>query len=563
MEILKIFIQYLMAVVIFILFLVLVSLLILRKIKGKKLTSKKYITLKKAKKVIFRLNNLIEDYEEAAIKKENEIAYYRALEALKNLSKNKDIEEIVIDVDNTDISDVHISELEKIFKELRKNKKVIAVASSFNNKKYRLALLASEILMLETKQSELTLRAYSFQDFYIAKFLSKFGIKVNVLHIGDYKVAGENFHLNKMSDERYISLKNIGDKNLESFIQEVKRKRNIDLSEKILNGDLFFLNYTKAKYYGLIDGLFNYNDFEENYDLEKDTIYFTDYMQQYKPVKNKVKETIAVIYLEGIIKEDTKNSNIHISYEKVKEKLEQLKEIKNLKGLVLRINSPGGSALESEKIYQKLKNIKVPVYISMGAYCASGGYYLASTGEKIFANEQTITGSIGVVMMYPEFKESLSKNDISLETVSEDKGFDIFNFFTDLTESSKNKIISTMENTYKEFKEHVILARNIKEEDLEKLAGGRVWLGTEAKDNGLIDEIGSLNDCVENLAQKLGLSKYKLRHIYLQKSLKEIAASFTPNLNPLGMIENKDLEKLEFIYRNRNKILFYENLKEN
>ena len=190
----------------------------------------------------------------------------------------------------------------------------------------------------------------------------------------------------------------------------------------------------------------------------------------------------------------------------------------------------------------------------MGDVCASGGYYIASAGKKIFADSMTLTGSIGVVLMYPELSETLNKIDVNIEGFEKGKGFDIFNIFETLSEESKEKIIHTMNEVYSEFKSHVIAAREMSEEELEKIAGGRVWLGSEAVNINLIDEIGSLEKSVETMVKDLKLEKYKVEIIELKKSLKE---TLTDIKAPLISEELED--KIRFMQNNVNRILYYEN----
>ena len=292
-------------------------------------------------------------------------------------------------------------------------------------------------------------------------------------------------------------------------------------------------------------------------DYDEDTVDFGEYISAYKRKKNKSKNTIAVINLEGEI--DTRESReAVINYDNVIEKLEALEDIKNLKGLVLRINSPGGSALESEKIYQKLKKLEIPIYISMGDLCASGGYYIATVGKKIFATPVTLTGSIGVVILYPEFTETINKLKVNMEGFSKGKGFDIFDVFSKLSEESKEKIIYSMNEVYSEFKEHVMQARNMSEEELEKIAGGRVWLGSQAKENGLVDELGTLNDCIDSLAKDLELKDFKLAYIRGRQSIAEIVSAMKPQF-----IKSDIVEKMEMLKSYSNKILYYDESLEN
>ena len=520
-----------------------------------KLKNKDKISLKGVKTVVFNLNELVEDFMISTISVNKTLSHEAVLKALENLVNDKKIEKIIIDVDEVDLSRVHIEEIKEIFEKLSVDKEIIAIGTTFDEYSYQVALLANKIYMLNTKQSSLYFRGYEYKEPYFKNILANLGVTVNTLHIGDYKVAGESFSNDKMSEEKKESLINIKETLFQNFINLVKEKRKVDITNEILSGDLIFANSEKAKELGLIDGLSTYEEIGVDYD--EDTVDFVEYISAYKRKKNKSKNTIAVINLEGEI--DTRESRESvINYDNVVEKLEVLEDIKNLKGLVLRINSPGGSALESEKIYQKLKKLEIPIYISMGDLCASGGYYIATVGKKLFASPVTLTGSIGVVILYPEFSEAIDKLKVNMEGFSKGKGFDIFDVFSKLSEESKEKIIYSMNEVYSEFKAHVMEARNISEEDLEKIAGGRVWLGSQAKENGLVDELGTLNDCIDSLAKDLELKDFKLAYIRGRQSIAEIVSAMKPQF-----IKSDIVEKMEMLKSYSNKILYYDESLEN
>ena len=524
-----------------------------------KLKNKDKISLKGVKTVVFNLNELVEDYMISNISLNKALSHEALLKALENLVNDKKIEKIIIDIDEVDLSRVHIEELKEIFEKLSVDKEIIAIGTTFDEYSYQVALLANKIYMLNTKQSCLYFRGYEYKEPYFKNILATFGVTVNTLHIGDYKVAGESFSNDKMSEEKKESLINIKETLFQNFINLVKEKRKVDITNEIFSGDLIFANSEKAIQLDLIDGLSTYE--EIGIDYNEDTVDFGEYISAYKrkknKSKNKSKNTIAIINLEGEI--DTRESKESIiNYDNVIEKLDELEDIKNLKGLVLRINSPGGSALESEKIYQKLKKLEIPIYISMGDLCASGGYYIATVGKKLFANPVTLTGSIGVVVLYPEFTETINKLKVNMEGFSKGKGFDIFDVSSKLSEESKEKIIYSMNEVYSEFKEHVMEARNISGEDLEKIAGGRVWLGSQAKENGLVDELGSLNDCIDSLAKDLKLKDFKLTYIRGKKSIMEIVSAMKPQF-----IKSDIIEKIEMLKSYSNKILYYDESLEN
>lgn len=523
----------------------LVAVKIIFKKKGKK-----KLSIKKVKTVVFDVSKVKEDVAIPAIKGKDELAYYEILQGLNDIAEDKNIKKVIIDVDELSLTFSQLEEISKIFDKIRKNKKVVAIGTLFEESKYRQALLADKIYMLDTRQSTFIFRGYLHKELYLKSFLEKFGIKMNVLHIGNYKVAGEKYNHNEMSEEKKESIKNIKDKVFEGFVKLVKDKRGTDIEEEILNGNLIFAGKEKAMEYKLIDGVADYDEIGINY--KEDTVSLEDYVSMSKEKKEKAKDTIAVINLEGVI--DGRNSKKSITYENVCDKLEILEEMKNLKGLVLRINSPGGSALVSEKIYKKLKKLTVPIYVSMGDLCASGGYYIATTGQKLFANNLTLTGSIGVVMMYPEVVETLKKLDVNLEGFEKGIGFDMLNPFDKLGEDSKEKIIYNMNEVYTEFKEHVMKARRMNDEELEKIAQGRVWLGSEAKNINLVDEIGSLEECIKSMADDLKLDKYKVRIIELTQTIKETLTDIK-----LPFVSEEIKEKIEFLQGNMNQVLYYEN----
>ena len=511
---------------------------------------KKKLSIKKVKTVVFDVSKVKEDVAIPAIKGKDELAYYEILQGLNDIAEDKNIKKVIIDVDELSLTFSQLEEISKIFDKIRKNKEVVAIGTLFEESKYRQALLADKIYMLDTRQSTFIFRGYLHKELYLKSFLEKFGIKMNVLHIGNYKVAGEKYNHNEMSEEKKESIKNIKDKVFEGFVKLVKDKRGTDIEEEILNGNLIFAGKEKAMEYKLIDGVADYDEIGINY--KEDTVSLEDYVSMSKEKKEKAKDTIAVMNLEGVI--DGRNSKKSITYENVCDKLEILEEMKNLKGLVLRINSPGGSALVSEKIYKKLKKLTVPIYVSMGDLCASGGYYIATTGQKLFANNLTLTGSIGVVMMYPEVVETLKKLDVNLEGFEKGIGFDMLNPFDKLGEDSKEKIIYNMNEVYTEFKEHVMKVRGMNDEELEKIAQGRVWLGSEAKNINLVDEIGSLEECIKSMADDLKLDKYKVRIIELTQTIKETLTDIK-----LPFVSEEIKEKIEFLQGNMNQVLYYEN----
>ena len=326
-----------------------------------------------------------------------------------------------------------------------------------------------------------------------------------------------------MSPEQKESIVRIYDKLHMYLINQIKKYRNIDINEEILNGKTIFTNYLEAIDLGLIDGGSNFDKL--GIDYSEDTIDFNNYVSKLKNKKNKSKNEIAVIFAEGEIGPDKE-----LNYEDMLEKIEKINDMKNVKGVLLRINSPGGSALESEKIYKELKNIEVPIFISQSSVCASGGYYISTVSRKVYSNRSTITGSIGVVALYPTFDNVLDKIGINVENITNSNIGSIFDFSLPLTNDVKDRIIKSMKDVYLEFKSHVMNARIMTDSQLEPIAGGRIWLGEEAKSIGLVDRVGGFDEALKGLVEYLKLEDYKVRYIFNEESIKEKLSSYRPSI---------------------------------
>ncbi len=541
MFIVRALIEGFLVAVIFIALLGILAGIVYKKLKAKSPT--KEVMTKEVRQVVIDTHDLKEDQASSLISGDVGDLYYTFLAKLEDLVDDPQIERVYLDVDQMDLTLAQIEELLPLFEKMAKHKEVIAYGTDFNQQNYRMALLASKIYMLDTNNASLCLRGYAYYDLYLKDFLAKFGVKMHILSIGDYKVAGEAYHHNQMSPARRESLQVMGDEALAYFTNLVKQKRGVDIEGAVLSGELVLADRQQALDLGLIDGCLGYKELAIH-DLER-TVSFDTYKCLsdkgdsfgLKSMKNPFsrssdQDEIALVCLSGTI-QSKPGQKTHISYENVKNKVEQLKQMDHVRGLVIRIDSPGGEAFEAEKIYQLFKHLDLPIYISMGDYCASGGYYIACAGDRLFANRNSLTGSIGVVAMVPEFTGAVEKLDLHLESVSKGEATDFLNPFEPLSDESKDRLTRNMEAVYAEFKDRVSLARKIAEDDLEPLAGGRVYLGQAALQKGLVDNIGSLNDCVEALADHLELEDPAL--VYIQEKvdsrdlLKQVGGPLTLN----------------------------------
>lgn len=506
------------------------------------------------------------------------ISFMDILNSLDSIKENKDIKGIVIALDQVDLSSAKIEELNKKFDELKKNnKKIYAYGTYLENQNYPLATIADEIIMMPSASANVTLTGYNYTNLYYKKLLDNLGVNMEVVRIGNYKSYGENYIGDKMSDELKTELTRIFDNRYDKFINNIAKMRKIDkntLDNDIVNGNNTSLTPFAARDKKLVDKLEGFQELTQRLGITDEKMvdiydYYEDHSSEIE-AKNKGNDAIAVIYAEGaIIDDSTANDNtISIAPDNIAIKLEKALETKNLKGIVLRVNSPGGSALASEIIYQTLLKAGVPIYVSMSETAASGGYYISMAGNKVFADNATITGSIGVVSMIPKFYNAQNKYGVTANSISKGKYSDMYNPFTPLTEETKTKISESMLSTYKEFKSRVSASRKIDDTILENYAQGKIWLGDEAKNIKLVDEIGGLEDTINAMAKDLKLGeRYHIENIYteisFQKTLKMLSSFVLEKVSLTSQIQArlpksaKLFDEYKLIEDNQNRPMYY------
>lgn len=505
------------------------------------------------------------------------VSFTDILNSLENIKQNKNIKGIIIDLDHVQLSSSKTEEVLKKMEQLKASgKKIYAFGAYIENSNYNLASVANEIVMVPSSAAGLSLTGYHYSSLYYKGLLDKLGVTMEVIRIGDFKSYGENYTTNKISDGLKSELTRIFDNRYNNFVDNISKARKIDknnLNNDILNGNITDITPFLARDRGLIDKLESFNNFTARLGItEKNIVDIYDYYQKNQVEIDNVKKgdgTIAVIYAEGTINyEESSNNDILISPNTIAKKIEKAMEIKNLKGIVLRVNSPGGSALASEIIYQSLSDIrtktKIPIYVSMSETAASGGYYISMVGDKVFANKATITGSIGVVSMLPKLYEAQNKYGISANTISKGKYADAYDAFSPLSEDTKNKIISSMNATYAEFKSRVTKNRRMLDSELENYAQGKIWLGDEAKNIKLVDGIASLEETIQILAKDLNLGKnYSVENVYseidFENSLKFLSSFISEKIGLSSKlpIEVKIFDEYKLIEKNQNKPMYY------
>lgn len=486
------------------------------------------------------------------------ITFYQLLNNIDLAKNDSNVQGIVLFLDDNTLNRNQIGELGEALNEFKtSNKPVYSYGAMLDNNSLLVSTYANDSVMPPAASTTVNITGYNKDIPYFKSLTDKLGIDVNVIHVGDFKTYGENYTRSVMSEENRSDLKRILDKSYSFFLKDLSKNRSVEinnLNSLILSGELMGESSEALKKYNLISFLNYWENFKKEKNIENITS-IEEYTPSFKPTVSNNK--IAIVYANGEISyTSSKNptSNV-ITPDKFISALEKAEEDENIKGIVIRVNSPGGSALASDIIYNSIKNVKKPVYISIGNVAASGGYYISTAAKKIFADKNSITGSIGVVSLIPNVKELTNKLGITMNDVSYGKYSDLYSLTTPMTPERKEKIYNSNLKVYREFLNKVAYGRNLSLEEVEKIAQGKVWLGDEAIKIGLIDSIGGINTTIKSLATDLNINdNYSVTEISYEDDLRTIFEStifpmqtfftfrsLTESENIKNLIKNEDI----------------------
>ncbi|WP_288875767.1 signal peptide peptidase SppA [uncultured Fusobacterium sp.] len=470
--------------------------------------------------------------------------FYSVITKLDAIAEDKNVKGLFVKINNSEFSNGQLEELgEKIAFVKSKGKEVITYTDTLTNKSYLLALNGNKIYMPPTQAADINLTGYYSELAYYKGLADRLGVQFNVIHVGDYKSFGENYTKGKMSKEYKENITSLKDTVYNNFIEKISTSRGIltdEVNNKILSGMFVNGDINKLLENKFIDKLITEDEIIK--DIGKENIIsFTEYDKK-EEIKNS-KNKIAIFYLNGeIYTDNSKNGDLtnSITPSGVQEKIDQIINNDEIKGVILRINSPGGSALASNIINSKIQNLKLkkPVYVSIGDVAASGGYYIASAGDKIFADKESITGSIGVVSLIPNFQKTLKKLDVNLETIQKGEYADLYSLTQDFTEKDRQKIYDSSVRVYDEFVNVVAKGRGKTSEYINTIGQGKVWLGEEGKNIGLVDEIGGLEATIASFSKDLKLENYQIIEVSGKAKIDKILKRNIPFLNLYYKAEN-------------------------
>ena len=422
-------------------------------------------------------------------------------------------------------------------------KPVYAFANSYDNVSYYVATACDKIFM--RKCGDFIFKGLCSENIYYKGALDKFGISAQVIRHGKFKSAVEPYMQEKMSEANRLQIQTYLNDIWGVIVDEVSKARNIskDKIEKYADDLSLYSNDDLCLSSGLIDGIIYESDFDkmireaagQNTDGDFKPVSIADYCSLLDEVL--MSKNIAVIYAAGEITSEESSSEEVITSKSMVKAIDEAMNDDAIKAVVLRVNSPGGSAVEAEIIYNELKKLhqRKPLVVSMGGYAASGGYYISAPADIIYAEQTTITGSIGVfgLMLSPE---KLLKNTLALnvETVSTNKHSDFGSGISAMDSREVEVLQKSVEDIYSLFIGHVAEGRKMTVAQVDSIGQGRVWTGISAQKIGLVDEIGGLWDAVAAAASLADLETYNIKQLPEQKD--EFSKLFS------GLLEAKSPE---------------------
>lgn len=479
-----------------------------------------------------------------SVNKKRENSLFEITEKLEQAKNDPTIKGIVLKLDNFTGAD--LPALEYIGKYLtafkQNNKLIYAISNQYNQSQYYLASFANKIYL--PPQGVVHLYGLSTNNFYFKTLLDNLKVNTHVFRVGTYKSAVEPLIRNDMSTEARENTYRWMNGMWDNYANDVATNRqqlpnlfipkaDIFLSQvKSVNGDL--TEY--ALQYDLVDKIAPYYQFEADmqqaFNNEDDSISIYDYqlVSDNKETQT-TKPEIALVFVNGTIAEG-ENSNNNAGSDSITEQLAAIRKNDNVKAVIIRVNSPGGSVTASEAIrneIQAIRNQNIPVVISMGGMAASGGYWISTASDYIIASKNTITGSIGIFGIIPTFEKSLAHIGVYTDGVSTSPLADSA-LTKDLSNEFNQLMQMNIENGYQTFIKLVAEARQLSIENVDRIAQGQVWLGQEAKNRGLVDQIGDFDDALAKAAELANITDYQITTIesdssWLDSLLFNISAS--------------------------------------
>ncbi len=442
------------------------------------------------------------------------------LASIRKAKSDDHIKGIYLDLSTLQGGLATIEEIRNALLDFKKSGKfILAYSEVYSQSGYYLASVADKVYL--NPEGLIDFRGFSSEIAFFKGTLDKLDIEAQVIKVGTFKSAVEPFILDRMSDPNRKQVTAFLGSMYDHFLQGISSARRIPKdSLQNLADNALVRNAGDAVKYKLADGL-RYKDqvlseLKTRSGLGQDkkvrSVNLADYTPTAEEKNLSARDRVAVIYANGEIISGEGNDET-IGSDRISRAIRTAREDKKVKAVVLRVNSPGGSALASDVIWREVvltKKVK-PIMVSMGDLAASGGYYIACAADSIFAQPNTITGSIGVFGIIPNMKNFFNKKlGITFDGVKTGRFADLGTVNRPLTEEERLIIQSEVNQIYSSFTRKVAEGRRRSQSYIDSIGQGRVWSGVEAKNNGLVDRLGNLDDAVRAAAAKAGLEEYRI-----------------------------------------------------
>lgn len=449
-----------------------------------------------------------------------EIGLDDILSSIKKAKENDNIKGIYINAGAFAASNASLKEIRDQLADFKESGKfIIAYADVYSQGCYYLSSVADKVIM--NPQGNLDLHGLSSSPTFYKGLLDKVGIEMQIFKVGTFKSAVEPFMLDKMSDanrEQVTAYINDIWSTITSEISD-SRKISVDKINQLTDSLQTFKLANASISDGLVDTLMYETEVKEYLkDLLKVEKAKDVRMASIKDMtsvsfvkESNSKDVIAILYAEGSINNGSGKDGI--TDKRYVKEIEKLKDNDKVKAVVFRVNSPGGSAYASEQIWKAITDLKAkkPVVVSMGDYAASGGYYIACNASKIIAQPNTLTGSIGIFGMFPNFEGLTKKVGLSFDNVKTNKFADFGDATRPMRPEEKVILQQYIEHGYDLFLTRCSEGRNIPKDSLDHIAQGRVWTGNQALKIGLVDALGNIDTAIQEAAKLAKLDDYSLQ----------------------------------------------------
>ncbi len=451
--------------------------------------------------------------------KNQPIQFFDFIRHIHKAKNDTNIKGIYIELKNLKVGLANLGEIREALKDFKTSGKFIIIHGNvYSQLGYYLATVANKIYL--TPEGDVNFYGLNGQGMFFKGLLGKLNIEPEVIRHGKFKSAVEPFILDKMSKSNYLQTKTYVSSIWNNILYEISKARHISVDSLNSLADAFAINGAEnALKYNFVDGL-KYHDeviaeLKDSLSLKPQDdlteISMSDYVKS--PLNIEIaKDKIAIVYASGEIKMG-KGDDKTIGSESLSKQIRKARQDSSVKAVVLRVNSPGGSALASEIIWREIiltKRVK-PVIVSMGDVTASGGYYISCPADYIIANKTTITGSIGVFgLLWNAQKFFNDKLGITFDGYKTNDHADLGSIYRPMTATEKALMQNMVEKTYHTFISHVADGRGMTIADVDSIGQGRVWTGDNAKGIHLIDEYGGLEKALAVAAKKAGLKKYQI-----------------------------------------------------